>query len=182
MPELVRERAGGQPLDASSMLPLNGTTEEVNALMDAVMAEHAARAAAKASKKSKNGGLKPPAAPAAVAQPAELDDKQKAGIALAASNAGEAESRLTSAAAAADLKAAISMLPKKHGRSELSGQGIVSVANVNGNRAAKKYRAAEHVPDGATESVYKSLFIGDRRPVKETYSCRATSARGMNMS
>ncbi|KAK9868399.1 hypothetical protein WJX84_009405 [Apatococcus fuscideae] len=91
MPELVRERAGGQSLEASAMLPLNGTTEE--------------------------------------------------GI------------------------AAWKLEPS-------TGLG----------HAAKKYRAAQHIPDGATKSVYSSIFIGDRQPVKETYSCRATSARGMNIA
>lgn len=187
MPDLVRERAGGgQSLEASALLPLNGTTEEVNQLMDDIMAAHAARTAAKASKKSKNGSLRPvQAAPSS--QAAVLNAEQKAGIALAAANAAEAESRLTSATAAKDLKAAISTLPKKHARSEASVQtsaaGIAeAVTSVLGAHAAKKYRAAEHIPDGANKSVYSSIFIGDRRPAKETYSCRATSARGMNMT
>ena len=198
MPELVRERAGSHSLQASAMLPLNGTTEEVNKLMDDVMAEHAARVAAKASKKAKHGGLKPPLAalvsePVLKAhQPAVLSDEQESGITLAAANAAEAQSRVTSAAAAADIKAALTMLPnpksmKKHGRSEppvqdvVSGDQLLDMSGLGG-RLAKKYKAAEHIPDGATKSVYSSIFIGDRRPVKETYSCRATSARGMNMS
>ncbi|KAK9844802.1 hypothetical protein WJX74_007036 [Apatococcus lobatus] len=187
MPQLVRERAGGvQMLEASSMLPLNGSIDEVNQLMDEVMAAHTARTAAKASKKSKNGGLKPSQAPLS-SQPAALDAEQKAGIALAAANAAEAELRLTSATAAKDLKAAISTFPKKHARSEplmqTSAAGIAeAVSNMLGSHAAKKYKAAEHIPDGANKSVYSSIFIGDRRPAKETYSCRATSARGMNMT
>ena len=187
MPELVRERAGGQSLEASAMLPLNGTTEEVNQLMDDVMAAHAARTASKTSKKVKNGAHKPPASAAAVgiSQPAGLDEQQRAGIAVAAANAAEAESRLTSATAAADLKAAIGLLPKKHARSEPPAQGIAAwklEPSTGLGHAAKKYRAAQHIPDGATKSVYSSIFIGDRQPVKETYSCRATSARGMNIA
>ena len=192
MPELVRERAGGHSLQASAMLPVNGTTEEVNKLMDALMAEHAARAAAKASKKSKIEGLKPPVPVSELAvqahQPAVLSDEQKSSITLAAANAAEAQSRLTSAAAAADIKAALATPfnpkpMKKHGRSEppVQNAALVDMSGL-GDRLAKKYKAAEHIPDGATKSVYSSIFIGDRRPVKETYSCRATSARGMNMS
>ena len=187
MPDLVREQAGGgQTLEASAMLPLNGTLEEVNQLMDDIMAAHTARAAAKASKKSKNGGTKLPAVPLH-SEPAALDAEQKAGIALAAANAAEAESRLTSATAGEDMKAAISVLRKKHARSEpleqASAAGIAeAVTSVLGSHPAKKYRAAEHIPDGANKSIYSSIFIGDRRPAKETYSCRATSARGMNMT
>eukprot|EP00873_Tetraselmis_striata_P012128 jgi/Tetstr1/432392/TSEL_021789.t1 len=50
-------------------------------------------------------------------------------------------------------------------------------------RAAKKWKATDHVPTGATSAVYASLFTSSRKgEMKETYMCRATSARGMNLT
>ena len=57
-------------------------------------------------------------------------------------------------------------------------------APVNGcDRVAAKrsYKAGDHVPEGASKEVWSSLFTSSSGPVKETFACRATSARGMNL-
>jgi hypothetical protein len=48
---------------------------------------------------------------------------------------------------------------------------------------AKKSRVAELMPAGADAKVWNSLFLDKSGPQeKETYCCRATSARGMNLT
>ncbi len=48
----------------------------------------------------------------------------------------------------------------------------------------KKYKAADHVPTNASSEIYASIFTSSRKgpPMKETYTCRSTSARGMNLT
>jgi len=52
-----------------------------------------------------------------------------------------------------------------------------------GKNGGKRYKASEHVPTNATSKVYASIFTSSRKGVvKETYMCRSTSARGMNLT
>ena len=48
--------------------------------------------------------------------------------------------------------------------------------------AAKKFRATSLVPANADKQVWASIFLGDRKEQKETYSCRSLSARGMGLA
>uniref|UniRef100_A0A061R904 Duf602-domain-containing protein n=1 Tax=Tetraselmis sp. GSL018 TaxID=582737 RepID=A0A061R904_9CHLO len=77
---------------------------------------------------------------------------------------------------------------KKRRAAEIKGQkekGAVGGASsaAAGPHAAKRYRASEHAPSYADAGVYASLFTSSRAgEAKETYMCRATSARGMNLT
>ncbi|GFH15535.1 ubiquitin-like domain-containing protein [Haematococcus lacustris] len=54
--------------------------------------------------------------------------------------------------------------------------------NPSGMPAAKKAKVMETMPQHATSKLYASLFTSSiKNPVKETYCCRSTSARGMNL-
>lgn len=82
-------------------------------------------------------------------------------------------------------------------RKEKAGEGVaVGAAGRKGSgspeetafpvpeKPTKKWKASEHVPTGASSKIYASLFTSSRKgeEMKETYMCRATSARGMNLT
>ncbi|KAL0044635.1 hypothetical protein WJX82_003672 [Trebouxia sp. C0006] len=47
----------------------------------------------------------------------------------------------------------------------------------------KKFKASDRMPANASKSVYSSIFMSSRKGGdKESYTCRSTSARGMNMT
>lgn len=48
--------------------------------------------------------------------------------------------------------------------------------------AAKKFKATQLVPANADKHVWASIFLGDRKERKETYSCRSLSSRGMGIA
>ena len=48
--------------------------------------------------------------------------------------------------------------------------------------AAKKFKATSLVPAHADKQVWASIFLGDRKEQKETYSCRSLSSRGMGIA
>ena len=107
-----------------------------------------------------------------------------------ASNAAKERSWLTSARPAADLAAAVAA--EVQTRLASSGAGSKRQAAEDDTAAAvseheraliKKFKASDRVPANATKNVYSSIFMSSRKGGdKESYTCRSTSARGMNMT
>lgn len=175
IPQAVEEHVG-QKWAADDVLPLNGTVEEVEQLRDAMLAR---RAAIKAKKGKK----------AAKATAAGLSEADRL---LVASNAARERSQLTSASQAADLAAAVaaevqarlasngSAGSKRHADDDAD----VPVPMSEQEKALiKKFKASDRVPAHASKSVYSSIFMSSRKGgEKESYTCRSTSARGMNMT
>ena len=174
MPQAVEEHVG-QRWTAEDVLPLNGTVEEVEQLREAMLAK---RAALKSKKDKK----------AAKIAASGLSNADKL---LVASNAAKERSRVTSASQAADLAAAVAAEVQL--RLASSGAGSKRQADGADDAAApmseqepalvKKFKASDRVPANATKNVYSSIFMSSRKGGdKESYTCRSTSARGMNMT
>ena len=150
-------------------MPINGTVEEVEQLREAMLTK---RAAVKAKKQSKRSNK-------VVASGLSQEDKQ-----LVADNVAKEESRVTSASQAADLAAAVAaqvqaQLGKKGGKHDLEDNPMSEQEQA----LVKKFKASDRVPTHATKSVYSSIFMSSRpNAEKESYTCRSTSARGMNMT
>ena len=146
-------------------MPINGTEEEVYALRQAMLAK---RAAAKGKKLQKQA-TKAPAANTRVA--AEQDALRL----QAAANAAEARSIVTSGVVAQELAAA---LKGPQSGSKRDAEGLPAA-----EQPLSKRSKPPKVPQGASTNVYSSIFLSSRpAPEKETYMCRSTSARGMNMT
>ena len=54
---------------------------------------------------------------------------------------------------------------------------LQSVASSEEQAQRKKYKAMDHMPAGASTSVYASIFTSSSAPVKETYGARSIGAR-----
>jgi hypothetical protein len=52
-----------------------------------------------------------------------------------------------------------------------------SLASSEEQAQRKKYKAMDHMPAGASTSVYASIFTSSSAPVKETYGARSIGAR-----
>ncbi|KAL3158830.1 hypothetical protein ABBQ32_011556 [Trebouxia sp. C0010 RCD-2024] len=173
IPQAVEEHVG-QKWTSEDVVPLNGTVDEVEQLRDAMLAR---RAAIKAKKGKK----------AAKAVAAGLSEADKL---VVSSNAAKERSQVTSAAQAADLAAAVAAevqarLASNGGKRRAGGAGDETVAPMSEQEKAliKKFKASDRVPAHASKSVYSSIFMSSRQGgEKESYTCRSTSARGMNMT
>lgn len=175
IPQAVEEHIG-QKWAANDVIPLNGTVEEVEQLRDAMVAR---RAAVKAKKGKK----------AAKASAAGLSEADKL---LITSNAARERSQMTSATQAADLAAAVAA--EVQARLASSGgagskrqaddeEGTPAAMSEQEKALIKKFKASDRVPTHASKSVYSSIFMSSRKGgEKESYTCRSTSARGMNMT
>ena len=174
VPVAVEEHVG-QTWAAEDVLPLNGTVEEVEQLREAMLAK---RAAIKAKKKDKK---------ASKVLPASLSEADRL---LLAQNAAKEKSQITSASQAADLAAAVaaevqSRLASSGAGSKRLADDEDSVAPMSEQEKAliKRFKASDRVPANASKSVYSSIFMSSRTGGdKESYTCRSTSARGMNMT
>ena len=165
----------GQTWAAEDVLPLNGTIEEVEQLREAMLAK---RAAIKAKKKDKK---------ASKVLPTGLSEADRLAL---AHNAAKEKSQITSASQAADLAAAVAA--EVQSRLASSGAGSKRLADDEDSAAPmseqekaliKKFKASDRVPANASKSVYSSIFMSSRKGGdKESYTCRSTSARGMNMT
>jgi hypothetical protein len=177
----VEEMAGG-PWQPEDVLPINGTAEQIEEFRGAMLAK---RAAAKAKKlNGKNGKSHTKTAVDAV--PSSSGGPADAGVTEAeqlqvAANAAEARRNVTSATAAADLLAAVAAAGAKRAATD---EGAVNGCDVlQQSHGAKRYKASERLPQGASKDVYASIFLSSRKQEeKETYLCRATSARGMHLT
>lgn len=174
VPVAVEEHVG-QTWAAEDVLPLNGTIEEVEQLREAMLAK---RAAIKAKKKDKK---------ASKVLPTGLSEADRLAL---AHNAAKEKSQITSASQAADLAAAVAA--EVQSRLASSGAGSKRLADDEDSAAPmseqekaliKKFKASDRVPANASKSVYSSIFMSSRKGGdKESYTCRSTSARGMNMT
>lgn len=175
IPQAVEEHVG-QKWASDDVIPLNGTVEEVEQLRDAMLAR---RAAVKAKKGKK-------AAKASAAGLSEADQM------LVARNAARERSQVTSATQAADLATAVAAEVQARLASN-GGAGSKRQANEGEDTPApmpeqekaliKKFKASDRMPAHASKSVYSSIFMSSRKGgEKESYTCRSTSARGMNMT
>ena len=176
IPQAVEEHIG-QKWTAEDIVPLNGTVEEVEQLRDAMLARRAAIKAKKGKKAAK-----------AIAAGLSEDDKL-----LLASNAAKERSQVTSATQAADLAAAVAAevqarlasnggVGSKRQAGDGSDETVVSMSEQE-KALIKKFKASDRVPAHASKSVYSSIFMSSRKGgEKESYTCRSTSARGMNMT
>lgn len=54
---------------------------------------------------------------------------------------------------------------------------LQSVASSEEQAQRKRYKAMDHMPAGASTSVYASIFTSSSAPVKETYGARSIGAR-----
>ena len=175
IPQAVEEHVG-QKWSAADIIPLNGTVEEVEQLREGMFAR---RAALKARKKDKK------AAKVTVTGPSEED------VSLIASNAAREQSQVTSAAQAADLAAAVAAQVqarlasngKAGSKRHPAGDDTLAPRTEQEKALIKKYKASDRVPANASKGVYSSIFTSSRNGgEKESYTCRSTSARGMNMT
>jgi len=164
----------GQTWTSEDVLPLNGTLEEVEELREAMLAK---RAAIKAKKKDKK------------ASKVAHTGLSEADRLLLAQNAAKEKSQITSASQAADLAAAVaaevqSRLAGGAGSKRLADDEDTTAAMSEQEKALiKKFKASDRVPANASKSVYSSIFMSSRKGGdKESYTCRSTSARGMNMT
>ena len=175
IPQAVQEHIG-QKWAVSDVIPLNGTVEEVEQLRDTMFTR---RAAVKAKKGKK----------AAKATAAGLSEADKL---LVASHAARERSQVTSATQAADLAAAVAAEMQARLASN-GGAGSKRQADGDEDTPApmseqekaviKKFKATDRMPAHASKSVYSSIFMSSRKGgEKESYTCRSTSARGMNMT
>ncbi|KAL0039417.1 hypothetical protein WJX79_007290 [Trebouxia sp. C0005] len=174
VPVAVEEHVG-QTWAAEDVLPLNGTVEEVEQLREAMLAK---RAAIKAKKKDKK---------ASKVLPTGLSEADRL---VLAHNAAKEKSQITSASQAADLAAAVAA--EVQSRLASSGAGSKRLADDEDSAAPmseqekaliKKFKASDKVPANASKTVYSSIFMSSRKGGdKESYTCRSTSARGMNMT
>lgn len=147
------------------VMPINGTEEEVFVLRQAMLTKRAAAKGKKLQKQATKG-------PAAITQSVAEQDALRL---QAAANAAEACTIVTSGIVAQELAAA------------LKGPQSGRKRDAEGLPAAKqpvlKRSKPPKVPQGASSNVYSSIFLSSRpAPEKETYMCRSTSARGMNMT
>ena len=175
IPQAVEEHIG-QKWATTNIIPLNGAVEEVEQLRDAMLAR---RAAVKAKRGKK----------AAKATAAGLSEAEKL---LVASNAARERSQVTSATQAADLAAAVAAEVQERlasnggaGSKRQADDGEDTPAPMSEQEKAliKKFKASDRVPTHASKSVYSSIFMSSRKGgEKESYTCRSTSARGMNMT
>lgn len=176
IPQAVEEHIG-QKWTADDIVPLNGTVEEVEQLRDAMLARRAAIIAKKSKK-------------AAKATATGLSEADKL---LVASNAAKERSPVTSATQAADLAAAVAAEVQARlasngnagSKRQADDGGLDAVAPMLEQEKAliKKFKASDRVPAHASKSVYSSIFMSSRKGGdKESYTCRSTSARGMNMT
>jgi len=174
VPVAVEEHVG-QTWTSEDVLPLNGTVEEVEQLREAMLAK---RAAIKAKKKDKK---------ASKVLPTGLSEADRL---LLAQNAAKEKSQITSASQATDLAAAVAA--EVQSRLASSGAGSKRLADDEDSAAPmseqekafiKKFKASDRMPANASKSVYSSIFMSSRKGGdKESYTCRSTSARGMNMT
>ena len=168
VPQAVEEHVGLKWTQAD-LLPINGSVEEVEQLREAMLAK---RAAVKAKKQSKKANK-------VTATGLSQQDKQ-----LLADNAAKEETRVTSTSQAADLAAAVAaqvqaQLGKSGGKRDLEDNPMSEQEQA----FVKKFKASDRVPAHASKSVYSSIFMSSRpNAEKESYTCRSTSARGMNMT
>jgi len=165
----------GQQWTAEDAIPLNGTIEEVEQLREAMLSK---RAVLKAKKKDKK------------AAKLSATGLSEADILLVASNAAKERSQVTSASQAADLAAAVAAevqarLASKGAGSKRQADDEDTAAQMSEQEKAliKKFKASDKMPAHATKNVYASIFMSSRKGGdKESYTCRSTSARGMNMT
>lgn len=175
IPQAVEEHIG-QKWATNDVIPLNGTVEEVEQLRDAMLARRAAVKAKKGKRAAKAGT-------------AGLSEADKL---LITSNAAKERSQVTSATQAADLAAAVAAevqarLASSGGagsKRQADDEEDTSAAMSEQEKALiKKFKASDRVPTHASKSVYSSIFMSSRKGgEKESYTCRSTSARGMNMT
>ena len=174
VPQAVEEHVGQQWI-AEDLVPLNGTVEEVEQLREAMLER---RAVLRAKRKGKK------------ASKVSAHGLSEADALLVASNAAKERSQVTSANQAADLAAAVAgdMQPRL-GSQGANSKRAADEANVAAPMSEqekaliKKFKASDRVPAHASKSVYSSIFMSSRKGgEKESYTCRSTSARGMNMT
>lgn len=174
IPQAVEEHVG-QKWTSEDLIPINGTVEEVEQLRDAMLAR---RAALKSKKKDKQ------AAKAAAAGLSEADKL------LVASNAAKERGHLTSATQAADLVAAVASEVQTRlasngagSKRQLDEEDVPAPMSEQEKALIKKFKASDRLPVNASKGVYASIFMSSRQGgEKESYTCRSTSARGMNMT
>lgn len=172
VPQAVKEHVGWTGEDdwtKADLMPINGSVEEVEQLRAQMLTK---RAVVKAKKQSKK-------ATKIAATGLTQEDKQ-----LVHDNASKEESRVTSASQAADLAAAVAaqvqaQMGKKGGKRDLDDNPMPEQEQA----LIKKFKASDRVPAHASKNVYSSIFMSSRpNAEKESYTCRSTSARGMNMT
>ena len=175
IPQAVEEHIG-QNWTVDDIIPLNGTVEEVEQLREAMFAK---RAVIKSKRKDKK---------AAKVSATGLSDAERL---LMASNAAKERSQVTSASQAADLAAAVAaevhdrLASNGHAGSKRQADDEDTAAPMSEHEKAliKKFKASDRVPANATKNVYASIFMSSQKGGdKESYTCRSTSARGMNMT
>lgn len=168
MPQAAEEHVG-QKWTQADLMAINGSVEEVEQLREAMLTK---RAAVKAKKQTKKANK-------IAATGLTQEDKQ-----LVNDNAAKESSRVTSASQAADLAAAVAAQVeaqqcKKGGKRDLHDNPMSEQEQA----LVKKFKASDSMPAHASKSVYSSIFMSSRpNAEKESYTCRSTSARGMNMT
>ena len=174
IPQAVEEHVG-QKWTLEDAIPINGTVEEVEQLRDTMLAR---RAAVKAKKKDKK------VAKAAATGLSEADKL------LVASNAAKERGHITSATQAADLAAAVASELQTRlanngagSKRQIDEEDIPAPMSEQEKAVIKKFKASDRLPANASKGVYSSIFMSSRQGgEKESYTCRSTSARGMNMT
>lgn len=156
------------PFGEEDKIVINGTDEEVAALRARLEAE---RAKAKAGKKDRKrgaevlGGALPP-----LPQP----DRVSAPSAVLVAAAEVRRVSGLAATGAAELSAAVAFGDSRTGSHGENAPTVAAQRPKGSDRVQEGKRARVHVPEGATKSVYSSLFTSSsKRKFQETYMCRS---------
>ncbi|KAG1664938.1 hypothetical protein FOA52_004460 [Chlamydomonas sp. UWO 241] len=199
---VVVELFGGEwgPDDVTQINPPQEVRE---VLLDRVMARIASERLARANKKAAKKADKKASATDDCAGPSSSVDAEPAGGARAASGAGASAGAVAPAASGA---AAAGQLPGLTGVGKRPPSGApAATAAAPASAAAssdwmapaaaapgagralgptvKKAKTMAVMPKGADPKLYASMFTSSQsESVNETYSCRSTSARGMNLT
>lgn len=153
-------------VDAADRTPIYGTQEEVEELRKLMDDE---RARAKAEKKKEKDAAKAASVSASAGTGAASEDTRVLSSEMLERSPGEKDTEkldrkvgsLVKKGAAASAASSDALKSQKREGEKLSSQ-------------AKRYKAPEHAPAGATKEVYASIFISSRKEeFKETYSCRS---------
>ncbi|KAL6753892.1 Rtf2 RING-finger-domain-containing protein [Haematococcus lacustris] len=180
-PSVVAELLGSNPA-GEDWIPVNPSGEQVDELKAKLAAKLAAERERKARKKAGSKAATGAAAAADKAaalelQPAvqpDLEGRHKPAVAVGAVLPAVGGRAIAAATAAAVTASAAHKLPAPALPAHTAPQP--------GMPAAKKAKVMETMPQHATSKLYASLFTSSiKNPVKETYCCRSTSARGMNL-
>lgn len=161
VPAAVEDHVGAK---WKAAMPINGTEEEMDSLREAMLKKRAAEKVGKAAEKAAKKALK--AGKVSSASPAVEIIAESGRAGRDVPSAAQAAALLS--ASADEVRRAAQKWPKRDLQAPHTSEETAQ---------RKKFKAAEHVPEGADKRVWASIFTSSSGPVKETYGARSIGAR-----